>query len=602
MQRKRSGASGNVRFASEAGSRRTTITSITEEGSSARSSSIDVAPVGAAGRPIYEIWEPPEETVLEHHKTINEQGKEGASAGTKLGQIVAAVVRSRYTGGSVYLPRFSRSSLTRTRSVVSESDVTTVSRDELARDARKPQLPIRTQTTSVRPPQPRVQLLPPRIIPLAPRSAPPAPRRALPAPRTTPPAPVPAPRTATTLKPPPRPTTTPAVAPRPATSPTKTAALTTAPVITPTPALKPEPAPTLDPIPRAVPVNRPPLSTKPAPVPKPASIPKPIPIAKPTPTPRPAPTIKPSLTPTPAPVSVPAPASASAPAPTTVPPPAPPALPTSRTLANALAPSATNSAGTQSPISPNAYKVWRASIAKPRTLRYPTSPYTQMITDAAYRPKLLPPPGTIIESSGEGLIRAERALYAELSDRPVDERIYWTMPPDHDERVRNRIRDVDKASRELALYGLDMYLALGVKGAIMTNAGYHAPEWPDSPAYDWITFDDARKTYDKILQESIAFTDPSKTTLVFIFLMSRSGESMAIWRRKFTVPPSEQLNRNLELRKVAYEAQKRGQVYEIDISPPIMVVEEDAWVLVTPEAKEKKRRKFPWFGIDWGGS
>jgi hypothetical protein len=31
-----------------------------------------------------------------------------------------------------------------------------------------------------------------------------------------------------------------------------------------------------------------------------------------------------------------------------------------------------------------------------------------------------------------------------------------------------------------------MYLAYGVKGAIMTNAGYHAPEWPESPAFDWI--------------------------------------------------------------------------------------------------------------------
>jgi hypothetical protein len=55
------------------------------------------------------------------------------------------------------------------------------------------------------------------------------------------------------------------------------------------------------------------------------------------------------------------------------------------------------------------------------------------------------------------------------------------------------------------------------------------------------------------------------TTLVFIFLVSRSGESLAIWRRKFTVPPSEQLRRDLELRRVALEAQRRGQIYEIDL-------------------------------------
>jgi hypothetical protein len=99
------------------------------------------------------------------------------------------------------------------------------------------------------------------------------------------------------------------------------------------------------------------------------------------------------------------------------------------------------------------------------------------------------------------------------------------------------------------------------------------------------TFDDARKTGDKTLQESIAFTcvfclrflpghsllllfcfsDPGTTTLVFVFLLSRSGESMAIWRRKFTVPPSEQLRRQIELRRVALDAQRRGQIYEIDL-------------------------------------
>lgn len=77
-----------------------------------------------------------------------------------------------------------------------------------------------------------------------------------------------------------------------------------------------------------------------------------------------------------------------------------------------------------------------------------------MIDDAAYGHKPVPPAGTVIESGGEGIIRAERALYASLSTRPVSERIFWTMPPDHDERVRTRIQRVDKMARELALYGV----------------------------------------------------------------------------------------------------------------------------------------------------
>ncbi|KAG8705529.1 hypothetical protein FRC08_001631 [Ceratobasidium sp. 394] len=266
-------------------------------------------------------------------------------------------------------------------------------------------------------------------------------------------------------------------------------------------------------------------------------------------------------------------------------------------MATALAPSSTSSWGAPAPISPSTYQVWRSSIARTK-MWSGTSPYTKMIDDAAYKPKPTPPAGTIVESSGEGIIRAERALYASLSVRPVDERIFWTMPPDHDERVRNRIKSVDAMARELALYGLDQYLACGIKGAIMTNAGYHVPEWPESPAYDWITFDDARRTGDQTLQESIAFSDPGLTTIVFIFLVSRSGESMAIWRRKFTIPTSERLRRDLDLRRVALEAQKRGQIYQIDLNPPTMVT--DDLVVVVPQ--KKKRRKFPWFKVDWGRS
>lgn len=75
----------------------------------------------------------------------------------------------------------------------------------------------------------------------------------------------------------------------------------------------------------------------------------------------------------------------------------------------------------------------------------------------------------------------------------------------------------------------------------------------------------AVETFGVYCVEFLLHRDPSITTLVFIFLLSRSGESLAIWRRKFTVPPSEQLRQNLELRRVAAEAQRRGQVYEIDL-------------------------------------
>lgn len=41
---------------------------------------------------------------------------------------------------------------------------------------------------------------------------------------------------------------------------------------------------------------------------------------------------------------------------------------------------------------------------------------------------------------------------------------------------------------------------------------------------------------DKTLQESVAFYDPAQIVLVFVYLPSHTGNSVAIWRRKIPVP------------------------------------------------------------------
>jgi hypothetical protein len=68
------------------------------------------------------------------------------------------------------------------------------------------------------------------------------------------------------------------------------------------------------------------------------------------------------------------------------------------------------------------------------------------------------------------------------------------------------------------------------------NADYAPPKSPHEPAFDWVTIDQLKDTLDKILQESVALYDPAKQVVVFIFLLSKSGNSMAIWRRKLPVP------------------------------------------------------------------
>lgn len=43
------------------------------------------------------------------------------------------------------------------------------------------------------------------------------------------------------------------------------------------------------------------------------------------------------------------------------------------------------------------------------------------------------------------------------------------------------------------------------------------------------------------MQESAAFYDPSSQVIVFVFLPSKSGNSVAIWRRKINVPNNMRL-------------------------------------------------------------
>lgn len=59
---------------------------------------------------------------------------------------------------------------------------------------------------------------------------------------------------------------------------------------------------------------------------------------------------------------------------------------------------------------------------------------------------------------------------------------------------------------------------------------------PQEPALDWLTFKELQGTMDKTLQESVAFYDPSTHVMVFVYLPSESGNSIAIWRLKINVP------------------------------------------------------------------
>jgi hypothetical protein len=99
---------------------------------------------------------------------------------------------------------------------------------------------------------------------------------------------------------------------------------------------------------------------------------------------------------------------------------------------------------------------------------------------------------------------------------------------------------------------LNKFLQRRERGALFINASYDSPSG-GGPALDWLGYDDVVETRDRLLQESVGFYDPSMQVIVFVFLPSKSGNSLAMWRRKVAVPNSVRLAhlREIDLAKAA---------------------------------------------------
>jgi hypothetical protein len=157
-----------------------------------------------------------------------------------------------------------------------------------------------------------------------------------------------------------------------------------------------------------------------------------------------------------------------------------------------------------------------------------------------------------ISSDGAALSRAYKALYSKT--RRAQDRFHWAYNPDNDDRVKSALWWIHGMSEGVGGLGvsiliphqgccvmlnfsqLQKFLETHQRGALFVNADYMPPQSSQEPAFDWVTIDQLEDTLDKILQESVALYDPAKQVVVFIFLLSKSGNSMAIWRRKIPVP------------------------------------------------------------------
>ena len=66
---------------------------------------------------------------------------------------------------------------------------------------------------------------------------------------------------------------------------------------------------------------------------------------------------------------------------------------------------------------------------------------------------------------------------------------------------------------------------------------------------------------DRTLQESLAFYHPDMEVLIFVFLVSDSGKSMAMWRRKLIVPNNVRLTYGPQINQAISGLSKQYPIY-----------------------------------------
>ena len=108
------------------------------------------------------------------------------------------------------------------------------------------------------------------------------------------------------------------------------------------------------------------------------------------------------------------------------------------------------------------------------------------------------------------------------------------------------------------------------------------------------------QTCDRIFQESVVTYKPNLQVVVFVFLLSASGNSMAVWRRKVTIPEGVRLANKDTITHVM-EDLPRDQVVYVDeyVASFTTACRADSCVRVLPPEsppQNHRRRKSAVFG------
>ncbi|KAK2466474.1 hypothetical protein APHAL10511_002116 [Amanita phalloides] len=197
------------------------------------------------------------------------------------------------------------------------------------------------------------------------------------------------------------------------------------------------------------------------------------------------------------------------------------------------------------------------------------------------------------ESKGIALHPVHNAFFGQA--RLARDRIFWVFSPDKDERVRAALSWIQEMSYGLGALALHKFLQHRERGALLINADYNPPDKPKDFAVDYLAFHDLQKSFDKTLQTSVTSYDPAVQAIVFVFLPSKSGNSIAIWRRKLLVPNNARLRFQSEL-DIALSGLKEPKDYAVFVDE---VSNKKKDLPATPsgpvEAKPKKRKWWQFF-------
>ncbi|KAF5388395.1 hypothetical protein D9615_000156 [Tricholomella constricta] len=193
-----------------------------------------------------------------------------------------------------------------------------------------------------------------------------------------------------------------------------------------------------------------------------------------------------------------------------------------------------------------------------------------------------------LESRNAAFIPVQRAIFGR--ERKARDRIHWLFSPEKDERVSAVLAWIQAMEYNLGSYGLHKFLQSRERGALFVNVTFRLETHPNQPVFDWLTFDELQATTDRILQESLLSCDPANQVIIFVYLPSPTGNSVAMWRRKVLVPNNTRLRfqREISIAKSGLRKDMDYVVHVDELLPP-----KNKGKVAHPTAKQTLTKQVP---------